>query len=293
MPPPQYTLKPVRQMIGKRGLLIFIYGPPGVGKTTAAAEAARSKLITSAALIDVEAGVTSVTHLDKVNVYDPPPRTWANIQSITKWYRDTPKDQIDENLVIWDNGSEISKMALDSVVRDPNQKGGAHSAPEIQHWGRATNEYEIWIRMLRDIAGDKDITMIVTAWDRRRGGEPGAPDTESAPLLPKDVLSFNTRLAEELPGIVDMVGYMTVRRDGSRHLTFEASPAHSAKFRRNKLENARLIPSTIIFGEEQSPIADIIDTIKGGQPWPKMRYPKSQSPAPPAAPSAANKEENK
>lgn len=274
MPPPGFAKTPVTKVVGKRGLLIFLYGPPGVGKTTAAAEAAKSDLVTRAALIDVEAGVTSVTHLDKVDVYEPPPKTWTDIRKITVWYRDTPKDQIEENLVIWDNGSEIAKMCLDHVVRDPNQKGGAHDSPEIQHWGRATGEYEIWIRMLRDIAGQKDITMIVTAWDRRRGGEPNAPDTEAAPANPKDVLSFNTRLAEELPGIVDMVGYMTVRRNGDRHLTFAASPAHSAKFRRNKLENARLIPDTIVYGEEQSPIADIINTIKGGKPWPASKYKK-------------------
>lgn len=275
MPPQGFAKTPVRNVIGKRGLLILLYGAPGTGKTTAAAEAAKCDLVTRAALIDVEAGVTSVTHLDKVDVYEPPPKSWNEIRKITVWYRDTPKDQIEENLVIWDNGSEIAKMCLDHVVRDPNQKGGAHESPEIQHWGKATGEYEVWIRMLRDIAGTKDITMIVTAWDRRRGGEPGAPDTESAPANPKDVLSFNTRLAEELPGIVDMVGYMTVRRNGDRHLTFAASPAHSAKFRRNKLENARMIPDTIIFGEDQSPIADIIATIKGGKLWPTNKYKKA------------------
>lgn len=263
-----FTTTPVTKLQGKRGLLIIIYGPPGVGKTVQAANTIQSPLASPGVLIDVESGVGSVTHMEDLLIADPAPKNWTDIKKITMYYRDTPKAVIEEKLLIFDNGAEISKMTLDHVVRDPSQGGGARVHPEIQHWGRATTEFQIWTRTLRDIAGDKDITIIMTCWDRRRGGGDESPDTESQPRQPKDVLSFNNRLAEELPGLVDIVGYMTVRPDGKRVLTFDASPRHSAKFRRNKHENARAIPANIIFGEDDAPIADIVNTIKGGKPFP-------------------------
>lgn len=281
MPPTGYTATPVAQIAGKRGLVIVLYGPPGVGKTTAAGEAVACELACPGVVYDVEKGSTSIAHLaDKMIVLEPEIKsgteiqgwTWNDIRRATRWYRDTPKEQITEKLVVWDNGSEISKLALEHVVKDPNQKDGAHEHAEIQHWGRATNEYLVWVRMLREIAGAKDITMIITAWDRRRGGSDDAPDTEANPKIAKDLLAYNTRLAEELPGIVDIVGYFTVRPGGKRQITFDASPFHSAKFRRSKIANSRLIPNTLQFGPDQYPIADMIATIKGGKPWPTSRY---------------------
>ena len=249
------------------GICLALYGPPGVGKTPISCGIAESKEHGAPALlIDVEGGSRSVTHMKDVQVTEwlddkgkPDSPRFEDVRDIAKRIIDLPVQELQHKTYIFDNMSEIQSLAVNWAQRkDP--RGVQTGPPEIQHFGRAESELLMMVRGLRDTAREKSVNIIFIAWDR--------PITNDSGSLIKNDVGFTPGFAYKFPGLIDMVGYLTVEDRGKRLLTFEPNRRNAAKFRRAENDVAKSIPTDIRFELGDYPIADLVNTLRGGMPFP-------------------------
>lgn len=244
------------------GWCAAIYGPPGSGKTPIACDIIYSDFGSPACLIDVEGGSRSVAHLpdDKLMVMYPTegdgtrrPWRWEDIRDIVKWMRDEPESVLEYRTFIFDNMSEIQNIAIQWA------KGSAEDV-QIQHHGKATAELLQMVRTLRDVSQAKRLNILFIVWE--------APEKDEITGVVKRDVGFTPSFARQFPGLIDMVGYLSVEGPGKRKLSFEPSPRTAARFRRSQVDRAKDITAEIKFGFGDAPIADICNTIRGNAAWP-------------------------
>lgn len=239
------------------GMCIALYGTPGVGKTTLAAQAALSPLGSPVIIIDAEGGTRAVAHMDNVQVPEGI-RTWKDIIDISDILA---RGGHPFKTVVLDNMSEFQSWNMKSIVGD--------KLPQIQDWGRNTNELLNFSRLWRDISRDTGVNVIFIAW------ESPEEDSSSGVKIIKRDLGFTPSLAKQFPGLIDIVGHLTVNPSGLRVLNFSPSNRSAAKFRRSQTEVAMQIPLQLTYGLNEFPMVDLLNTLKGGEPWPKGKYVKS------------------
>lgn len=247
------------------GMCIAVYGAAGVGKTTFAADIADSPLGGPAVILDAEGGARSVAHKDNVDIIDI--TSWQQVQAFTQEFLRTPNPPW--RSVIWDNMSELSSKCLTSVMQQDQ--------PQIQDYGKATTSMLAFTRVWRDAARSKGTNVVFIAWD--------FPEKDEGTGNVKYGIGFTPSLARQFPGIVDIIGYLSVANNPplyTRVLNFAPSPRTVAKFRRSQTEVAQQIPYEIFYGMNEHPIVDLLATLKGGTPWPSDRY---KAPARPTSPS--------
>lgn len=236
------------------GLCIAIYGVPGVGKTTLAAQAAMSELGSPVLVIDAEGGSRAISHME--NVYIADVKTWREVNDISNAVANTKNEF---KTVVLDNMSEFQQIHMRSIVTGNNM-------PEIRDWGRNSNEMLGFTRLWRDIARDQGLNVIFIAWE-----SPEVDESSGAKIIKRD-LGFTPSLAKQFPGIIDIVGHLTVDNRGTRILSFAPSTRNAAKFRRSQLEAAMQIPLTLYYGLNEYPMVDLLNTLKGGLDWPSGKY---------------------
>jgi len=235
------------------GLFCILYGHAGCGKTTLAAAAEDSEYGKPCVIMDAEGGVRSIAHrkqqVIKITKWDQV----TNIIEALKSGKDCPWKTI-----IWDNASELQVKNMEKV----NPSGDAPTQPQ---WGKNTIEMLQWIRDCRDIAQTRSINIIIIAWD----------SVEDDAGSKRRYIHFTPKLSEKAPGIVDIIGHITVQNNPpnfTRILSFSPSPKTDAKFRRAENEPAVDIPLQIPYGLANLPMGDLLDTLRGGKPWPKNKY---------------------
>jgi hypothetical protein len=155
--------------------------------------------------------------------------------------------------------SEIQAVVLRSLTAE---------APQIQHYMQATVAMLALTRTMRDIARKQNINTILIAWD--------APEKDESTGVVKRDVGFTPSLARQFPGIVDIVGYLTVVNDPPRYtrkLSFAPSPTTAAKFRRSRNERASQIPYELFYNlDDSNPMVDLLATMRGGVAFPKDKY---------------------
>lgn len=252
-------VKPVSEL-PEWGICMAIYGPPGVGKTTTAGKVAYSDFASPAVILDAEGGVRSITHipnLDQIEVKD-----WNELSRVSGAIIQAGKDSPWKTVII-DNMSEIQNLNL------RHHTGG--DIPEFKHWNRNTTDILQFTRAWRDFARFNAVNVIFIAWST-----PEADESTGIKIIKQDV-GFSPSLARQFPGIVDIVGFLTVETpSGLRILTFAPSNRSAAKFRRSNTEYAAKIPLVIKFDDKLNPLADIIGTLRGGLQWPSEKYSKRE-----------------
>lgn len=238
------------------GLCIAIYGVAGVGKTTLAAQCALSELGKPVLVIDAEGGSRAIAHMQDVYIADV--KTWKEVLEVSQ---EVVKTKPEFKTVILDNMSEFQQLNLKGIT------GG--SVPQIQHYGQNTNEMLNFVRLWRDVSRDLGINVIFIAWE--------SPEKDESTGAIKRDLGFTPSLAKQFPGIIDIVGYLTVDIRGTRILEFAPSPRNAAKFRRSQSEIAMQIPLKLYYTIDEHPMVDLLNTLKGGEKWPVGRYTQKQS----------------
>jgi hypothetical protein len=168
--------------------------------------------------------------------------------------------------IILDNDSELLSLCIrwvcTHVDRGPTIK--AIDRPDIKDWSTVTAQMLALTRRLRDFARNSGTNVFIIAW------EAPEKDESQGGLIKRD-LAFNPAFARQLPGIVDIVGRITVK-GAWRELSFEPTSTTASKFRRGGDEHAMQVPSVIRYQEKDRPIVDILACLKGGKPWPKAKY---------------------
>ena len=243
------TIKKASEMAAW-GFCMVIYGAPGVGKTTLAATCADSLYGAPVLFCDADGGMRSISHRNDIDVIEV--INWKQITSLTN----EVQKECPWKTIVHDNLSEYRIVNMRSITAE---------IPTWPEYNRNTTEMLVFIRKWRDIARLHGINVIFIAWDK-------SEKDESTGFIKKE-LAFTPSLAETLPGVVDIIGHMTIENDPpifTRLLNFSPGPRTSAKFRRSKSEHASKIPLVI----PNPTMVDLLATLKGGEPWPESKYAK-------------------
>lgn len=248
----------------KFGVCGAIYGPGGVGKTTFAAGACESEFGAPVLDVDAEGGASAVSHISESKLSVAPVKSWKEIDALGANFS---LAQFPWRTVLFDNMTEYASLALDAAKAKGGR--GVNDQPQIQDYGTATRWILAFTRHWRDIARFTGINVVFIAWDSRE------KDDETGRISQR--VNFTPALQSQFPGIVDIVGYLSTdpkiqlaNQGGEylRWLNFSSNPRLDSKFRRSKNEHAKDIPLLI----PNPQFAHILDTIKGGKPWPKDYY---------------------
>lgn len=283
----RYTVSRASDLMGLWGVCFAIYGPPGCGKSTLAAQAAHSKFAGKVGVIDAEGGARAYGDHDDIDTFsvkdsDANHDNGMGYSAIEDILDDlvagslVPAEGGKYGTIIVDNASEINAFCMYDTMRTVPRNIDRRDRPDQKDWNTTTSRMLLLTRRFRDYAQASGTNVVFVAWDRLQ--------EDRVTAISKKDMSFNPALANQFPGLLDMVGYLTIKGKGTRTLSFEASATTAAKFRRAPNEVAMTIPSEFeySFNDPHLPFADLIDCLKGNVPFPKGRYKLVGSAAPPA-----------
>ena len=243
----------------KYGVNILIYGQGGVGKSSFAATAADSPYGSPCLFLDAEGGSRAIAHRDDITVIDI--KTWLELEDFTKVAGKAL--ELPWKTVVMDNCSEFINLLTKQVV------GTDESAPTQPQWGKMAMEFLSFIRDWRNIGTRTGTNIVFIAWDDEEKDEIGRS---------KHQLQMTPKLKREIPGMVDIIGFMSVNEKSGteyrRIIDFAPSSKTVSKFRRSQTEAALEIPYRIEYGLKDSPLADMLAVLKGGEKWPSEKYAK-------------------
>lgn len=272
-----YTVRRASDLMAVWGVVFALYGPPGSGKSTLAAQAAHSAHAGRVGVVDVEGGARAYGDHDDIDVFSLSDSDATHDSGMGfKAVEDILDDLISGRLapegggkygtIIYDNCSEANVYCMYDTLRTVPRKIERNDRPDQHDWNTTTSRMLLHFRRWRDFAQSTGTNVIFVAWDRFQ--------EDKVTGIGKKDMSFNPALASQFPGLLDMVGYLTIDGKGKRRLSFEASASTAAKFRRNPSEIAMSIPSEFQyeFSDPNMPMRDLIDCLKGGIAFPKGRY---------------------
>jgi phage nucleotide-binding protein len=246
--------------LGEWGVCAALYGRPGAGKTTLALSMADSPYASPTLMIDAEGGARSVSHRSDIDVATV--ERYEQIPQIIRALLGNPNPPYKG--IVLDNMSEVQNKNIRSIT-------GGTRTPEIQDWGRSTADILQLTRDCRELAQRRGIVVVLIAW------EDYTTDESSGSNVKRTTVGFTPKLAQQFPGIVDIVGHLSTEASGTRTLSFESGPRTDGKFRRNGSEAAMGIPLRIRYNyPQQNPMADLLATLVGGSPWPKDKYERAR-----------------
>lgn len=278
-----YSVRKASDLMGMWGVCFAIYGPPGSGKSTLAAQAADCPYAGKVGVIDAEGGARAYGHRDDIDVFsvrdsDDTHTNGMGYKAVLQILDDLVAKKLRPDMaqpysetnrygtIIVDNCSEINAFCMYDVLRTVSRQIKPDDRPDQKDWNTTTSRMLLLFRRFRDFAQESGTNVVFIAWDRQQ-------EDKVTGVAKKD-LAFNPALANQMPGLVDMVAYLTIDKRGVRKLSFEASLSTAAKFRRNPTEVAMTIPGEFIyeFASKHLPMKDLLSTLKGGQRFPEGRY---------------------
>lgn len=197
-----------------QGQTIFLYGTPGVGKTTALGALPGKTLI-----IDVDRGTNVLQGNKKVHVV----RLDEDLADLSKVCEMLEKDCPYDNLAI-DSLSELERSMLTVLGR----KGKGDGAPEIRHYQVVQHRLADYVRRLRALGKN----LILTSWEIQKEiiAATGEKYTRAQPAL-------GDKSADTIAGLSDVVGRVAIHpKSGERYIQLKATTGVVAKDRLGRRE---------------------------------------------------------
>ena len=121
--------------------------------------------------------------------------------------------------VVVDSIGETQALGLRTIMRTAKNP----DLPGLQDYGKSNEQIGILIRGLRGLAQAQGVNVVITALAVE------SKDENTGAILTRPALT--PKALELATGAVDMLGYMTQKKDGTRVLNFQPSTSYMAKLR--------------------------------------------------------------
>ena len=181
---------------------VLVYGDPGAGKTYFCGTAADLEDTSPVLILDVEGGVTTLRKRSNVDVV--PIRSMGDIESVyNKLYKSIENNQIYYSTICIDSLTELADLDIRTIMKEAYNRNPSNidiDVPSPREWGKTRNHIRVIVRAFRDLP----CHVIYTA-SASSISEEGFP-TKYFP-------GFSGKLRLEVPGFVDIVGYLTARTE--------------------------------------------------------------------------------
>jgi phage nucleotide-binding protein len=175
----------------------LFYGDPGAGKTYLLGTAEDSKLTSPVLIFDVEGGLATIRHRSDIDVVKV--RSMKELtDNYNKLYRSIEDDKMYYKTVGIDSLSELTDVDMRYIMKEAygrNPDKVDEDVPSQREWGKARAHMRRIVRAFRDLPCNVIFTAQVATLQ-----EEGQP-TKYFP-------GFAGKLRTELPGFVDVVGYL-------------------------------------------------------------------------------------
>lgn len=212
-------------------LIVFIYGDPGIGKTSLAFSAKNP------ILFDFDRGAHRAGKFRKDTV---PVSCWADVASISA------EDLEAYDSIILDTAGRLLDVIIADLVKD--QKNCRKNSKElsIQGYGALNKRFSHWLNLIRSFG--KDVILLAHAAEDRKGEEL---------IIRPDMVGGSKKEAYK---VADLMGYMTTiqgEQGAEISLNFSPSTAHHAK-------DSGAIGNITLPGLDKNPtaLADIVQQAK-------------------------------
>lgn len=206
-------------------LNVLVYGQAGAGKTYLGGTAEDSKFTSPVLFFDVEGGVTTIRHRKGIDVV--PIRS---VKELTDRYNtiyksiDSKTGLIYYKTVVVDSLTELADVDMRFIMKQAYDKAPDKVDPDVpspREWGKVRNHMRTIVRAFRDLPCNVIFTAHV-----------GVQQDEGMPTL--HFPGFSGKLRTEIPGFMDIVGYMSTHAQGgdiTRKIQFTGTQRVVAKDR--------------------------------------------------------------
>src|SRR5262245_27807289 len=212
-----YVVRRASDLMGSWGTCIGIYGPVGAGKSTLAAQAADSPHAGKVLVIDAEGGARAYGDRDDIDVIPVPDSDDRHVdgmgfQIVEAVLNDLVAGRLKCGTVIVDNMSELNAYCTYDTLRTYGRNIDRKDRPDQKDWNTTTSRMLLLTRRFRDFSQATGTNVIFVAWDRLQ--------EDRVTNIAKKDMAFNPALANQFPGLIDVVGYLTITGKGKRRLSF-------------------------------------------------------------------------
>jgi phage nucleotide-binding protein len=214
-------------------LNLLIYGHPGAGKTYLAGTAEDHEMTSPVLVLDVDGGTVTLRKRSGIDVIQV--RSPQHMKEIHDSLREDNAGYY--KTVVIDSITELQKLDMREVMREMLLKRPDRDpdVPDKREWGISGEHIRRIIRAYRDLEMNTIFTALMVDYKDDKTGQ-----VTFSPSLPG-------KLRNEIPGFIDIVGYLFVTTNGeevNRNLQLQQSQKVIAKDRTASL-GAMLVNTSI------------------------------------------------
>lgn len=228
----------------------LVYGEAGVGKTYLGGTADDDARMSPVLFVDVEGGLATIRQKHDIDVVTV--RTMKAVEDLyNKLYHSIENDEIYYKTIVIDSLTELADLDMRTVMKEAYNRLPDKvdiDVPSPREWGKVRNHIRLIVRAFRDLPCHVLYTAHV-----------GVLSEEGQPT--KYFPGFAGKLGREVPGFMDIVGYMySENKEGViyRYLQVQGTRRVVAKDRTSSLDD-------VIENPDMPMIWDLIQNGQGNQ----------------------------